>query len=319
MSRTSIEWSEVVWNPTVGCSKLSPGCKSCYALREARRLAYNPNPKIAKVYCDVVTPKGTPLNWTGKLKLVPERLEIPLHWRKARLVFVNSMSDLFHEALPDEAIDQVFAVMALCPHLTFQVLTKRAERMHSFMNTVDRHECVGDEATEVAGGREVMFNWPLRSVRLGVSIEDQATADERIPWLLKTPAAVRFISLEPMLGPVNIAPYLEDASACLEPHEGAAPLDQVIVGGESGPGARPCDVAGIRSVIEQCRAAGVPCFVKQLGAKPRIGEKDHLWAMANITSYVERSTGDIILEPDDPKGADMSEWPKDLRVQEQPS
>ena len=280
MAKTKIAWTEHVWNPTAGCDKVSPGCKFCYALREARRLRYNPNPKISSVYRDVVTPKGTPLNWTGKVELIESKLQEPLRWRKPRLVFVDSMSDLFHQSLPDEAIDRVFAVMALCPQHTFQVLTKRAERMWKYATAVNGSERFHDinlAAQRIVGspGWGAVLptqrdgrghgGWPLPNVHLGVSVEDQATADERIPWLLKTPAAVRFVSYEPALGPVNFEPL----GVCRDYRDGTPEevpgLDWVIVGGESGPGARPMHPDWARSVRDQCQAAGVPFFFKQWG------------------------------------------------------
>jgi protein gp37 len=259
--------------------------------------------------------------WTGDVRLVEEHLADPLRWTRPRRIFVNSMSDLFHERVPDEWIDRVFAVMALAPRHTFQVLTKRPERMRAYMGEGgrqsgrDRLSCVIREGDAIystlpksrrPGG---LYDWPLPNLCIGVSVEDQATADARIPLLLQTPAAVRFVSYEPALGPVD----LTRAVRALPGSDNCANipcLDQIIVGGESGPGARPFDVAWARSTIAQCRAAGVACFVKQLGARP----------MHYATSGVRNCDfGDREqLRLRDRKGGDMDEWSPDLRVREMP-
>jgi protein gp37 len=221
--------------------------------------------------------------WTGRVELIPSKLDEPLRWRKPRRVFVNSMSDLFHEALPDEAIDRVFGAMICAPWHTFQVLTKRPARMRDYLsktrgpeNVLTRILSTGREMPKPKGWRAPEGSpWPYRNVWLGVSVEDQATADERIPLLLQTPAAVRFISYEPALGGLDIAGFL--TPWCWRESDGhtdrgpCAPtrLDWVIVGGESGPGARPFDVAWARSVVAQCKAAGVAAFYKQGGASNR--------------------------------------------------
>lgn len=249
--------------------------------------------------------KGGPV-WTGKVRLVPELLDAPLRWRKPRRIFVNSMSDLFHEDVPDEFIAAVFGVMAAAPHHTFQVLTKRAERMRAWFEWAARHphndgtgtiggpdaamwkaltehtgtlyglDADGDEGEAL--GRALDRPWPLPHVWLGVSVEDQKRADERIPLLLQTPAAVRWISAEPLLGPIDLR-YLqpgdppteinavEGTHGVIRPHRGRGPrLDWVVVGGESGPGARPMHPDWARSLRDQCAAAGVPYFFKQWGS-----------------------------------------------------
>ncbi|MCP4899786.1 MAG: phage Gp37/Gp68 family protein [bacterium] len=304
---TKIEWTEEAWNPTVGCEKCSPGCKNCYAIREARRLAYNPDPVISDLYRDVVTPKGQPLKWTGKITLAPERLQAPLHWRKPRTVFVNSMSDLFHESLPDKVIDEVFAVMALCPQHTFQVLTKRAEQMYKRHWTRDTHNQIELAADRLRpgqghpsfGGKHSLPSLPFSNIHLGVSVENRATLD-RIDWLRKTPAAIRFLSLEPLLEDLGTLNF-----------EG---IDWVIVGGESGPGARPCNVSWIRQVVRQCKETGLPVFVKQLGAKPF--DVPRYRQTSRWPDEVEwKNATEPILSS---KGSDMSEWPKDLHVRQMP-
>lgn len=255
-TKTDIEWTDTTWNPVRGCSLVSAGCTNCYAMKQAHRFSGKGKPYEGLTE---IGPQGP--RWTGKLRLVPEALEEPLHWKQPRRIFVNSMSDLFHEDVPHSFIVSVFSHMEAAPQHTFQILTKRPARM------LEQFRC----------GLSAKFP-VLPNVHLGVSIEDQRTADERIPILLETPAAVRFISAEPLLGPLdlenlNVKGDLLDArtgelrgkeSGCIA-DEGVS-LDWVIVGGESGPGARPCDLAWIRSIKDQCQAAKVPVFFKQGGA-----------------------------------------------------
>ena len=301
-----IEWTNATWNPVRGCSIVSKGCTNCYAMRQAHRQS-----GPGRAYEGLTQKsKGGPV-WTGQVRLVPELLEAPLHWKRPRRIFVNSMSDLFHEALPDEAIDRVFAVMALCPQHAFQCLTKRADRlMRYFTCWPERHERIDnlihelmesgmDEFPRGRGFPRFCEDWPLPNVWLGVSVEDQKTSDERIPLLLQTPAAVRFVSYEPALGPVNFEQF---PLKTLDGGENPG-IDWLICGGESGPGARPFEVAWARNTIQQCKAAGVACFVKQLGARPFYHDAaSHTW--------------ELMLK--DSKGGDMAEWPEDLRVREFP-
>jgi protein gp37 len=272
--------------------------------------------------------------WTGKVELIEEKLTEPLRWRKPCKVFVNSMSDLFHEALPDEAIDHMFAVMALCPHLTFQVLTKRPKRMMEYLSSDERNmaSMMAEDALlqELTGGETMGRRWPLPNVWLGVSVENQETAYERIPLLLQTPAAVRFVSYEPALGPVDFSNFMCDcriSGMCNGRHAGNFPLprlDQIIVGGESGPGARPFDVAWARSTIEQCKAAEVAVFCKQLGSSPYVtsgAAVDAIAADSRVWPHSKQfpdGEGRIWTRLRDRKGGDMSEWPADLSVREFP-
>ncbi len=287
--KTSIEWTDATWNPVRGCSRISRGCEHCYAERmAARNLPEMRSPTTGEPYARM-TPQGP--RWTGRVELIPEKLDEPLRWRKPRRVFVNSMSDLFHESLPDEAIDRVFAVMAMCDGKhssraghTFQVLTKRPERMARYFADPETSWRIYSEVVRVnIGGYRPRIlpadergyrgldtgQWPLPlpNVWLGVSPHDQESADWMISLLLQTPAAKRFVSYEPALGPVNFDPWVKRCGCTVAVEHRR--LDQVIVGGESGPGARPCDVAWIRSVVRQCREAGVACFVKQGGASNR--------------------------------------------------
>lgn len=274
MSTTKIEWTEATWNPVVGCSIVSPGCTNCYAMKMAARIeAMGNQPRYAGTTKKV---NGKAV-WTGKLAQAPESTLLePLRRKKPTMYFVNSMSDLFHEAVPDEWIDKVFAVMALCPQHTFQVLTKRAKRMREYCTdefVSARIWLASERQAGKAGGRP-RDPWPLPNVWLGVSTERQQEADERIPELLQTPAAVRFISAEPLLGLIDLArdnsligrrfnSLGEDITPGLLGNN--ARLDWVIVGGESGSGARPMHPDWARSLRDQCGAAGVPYFFKQWG------------------------------------------------------
>lgn len=288
---TKIEWTRgddgtpgTTWNPVTGCTKVSPGCKHCYAETIAERF-------WAKQYPPV--PSGRVLDFRARrftdVQTHADRLDQPLRWRSPKRVFVNSMSDLFHEDVPLEFIGRVFDVMEKAAHHTFQVLTKRPERMRDFMTVVVQRAAPPN-------------------VWLGVSCENQETADERIPLLLQTPAAVRFLSVEPLLAPVdlrNIAPFDDFHTDALDTPDPSCRVHWVIVGGESGPGARPMDLAWARSIVEQCRATGTACFVKQLGTRPYF-----------ILKQEERRG--MIAPLRDRKGGDMAEFPEDLRVREFP-
>lgn len=257
MTKSKIEWTDEVWNPVTGCSKVSQGCKHCYAETIANRFWGNQEIATGRTVKSF-EPSGEPIE--GKeyrprkftdVMTHPERLDAPLKWRKPRRVFVNSMSDLFHENVPGWFQRKVFDVMKDTPRHTYMVLTKRPAGMFSW--TINYQ------------------NPPLSNVWLGVSVEDQATADERIPLLLQTPSAVRFVSYEPALGPVDfqgwdgrlMRDYLRHRPG--EDTSRRGPLDWIIMGGESGPGARPMHPDWVRSTRDQCQAAGVPFFFKQWG------------------------------------------------------
>jgi protein gp37 len=262
---TTIEWTDRTWNPTRGCSLVSHGCTNCYAMKQAHRFSGQGKP-----YEGLTRLGHSGPTWTGKVRLVPEALDQPRSWRNPSRVFVNSMSDLFHEGLHDSEIAAVFTAMGLAERHTFQVLTKRPKRMLDWFNApLVRGAEIVRKASSAA-------EWPLPNVWLGVSVEDQATADERIPLLLQTPAAVRFVSYEPALGPVDFAPWVwpqcissqdehdrehDHGFFCVE-----RALDWLIVGGESGPKARPCNVEWARSARNQCVDAGVAFFYKQGGS-----------------------------------------------------
>ena len=280
MSR--IEWTQKTWNPIVGCSVVSPGCTNCYAMRQAARIERMGG---APHYAGMTQPSKAGPVWTGKVALAPDAVLLaPLKRRKPTIWFVNSMGDLFHESVPDDWIDRVFAIMALAPQHTFQVLTKRATRMRAYLASRDGMGnaaiCAAINAIPAAlGNRRGALEMPLPNVWLGVSAEDQRRADERVPVLLETAAAVRLVSAEPLLGPIDftrIDPLIFAAKANAlsgvwqwdrGPSRSETPrLDWIIVGGESGPKARPMHPDWARSIRDQCAAAGVPFFFKQWGA-----------------------------------------------------
>jgi protein gp37 len=291
---TKIEWTDKVWNVVTGCTKVSPGCDNCYAETFAERFRGTAGHHFENGF---------------DLTLRPERLTLPLTWRKRRRVFVNSMSDLFHKDIPADYIAQTFAVMALTPRHTYQVLTKRHGRMQSLLTQDSFHTAVlawtarlQDEKHPMPAwhpGARRLKAWPLPNVWLGVSVEDQKRADLRIPALVDTPAAVRFLSCEPLLGPVDLTAWMPTGHAawrCQGPdcrrfysgplqqhcpdcgrenhwtgsHTGngrpsGQPIGWVIVGGESGHRARPMSPYWASTLRDQCTEAGVPFFFKQWG------------------------------------------------------
>lgn len=210
---SNIEWTEFTWNPVTGCVKVSQGCKNCYAERMAKRLKAMGSSR----YADGFAPT---MHW--------DLIDAPKRWKKSRLVFVNSMSDLFQDEVPDDFIQRVFDTMAACPQHKFQILTKRSERLRDMA---------------------LRLQWP-RNVWMGVSVEDSRVLD-RVEHLISVPAAVRFLSCEPLLGPLDSLPLQQ--------------VDWVIVGGESGPKAREIRPAWVRSIRQQCRKHSVPFFFKQWG------------------------------------------------------
>ena len=255
---TKISWTNKTWNPTTGCDQISPGCDHCYALTLSKRL---------KAMGSAAYQRDGDPRTSGPgfgLTLHPDRLDQPLRWRKPRRIFVNSMSDLFHDQVPDAFIARVFAVMAAAPQHTFQILTKRHARMRSLLSHDRWLVQVADAGAPYGLDLPTLLDrqWPLPNVWLGVSAEDQKWANIRIPALLDTPAAVRFLSAEPLLGPINLHAWPHGDPA----EDGFHRLDWVIAGGESGPGARPMDVAWAWDLLNQCDAAGVPFFLKQTGS-----------------------------------------------------
>ncbi|MCU1330696.1 MAG: uncharacterized protein JWN34_6066 [Bryobacterales bacterium] len=354
MGNTSIQWTDKTWSPIRARVRTN-------AAAIARRLKYSSLVQIAEKmagrvgpHCEMVSPgcqhcysqsnngRCLPANGTGlpfdrrSRDLVEPFLDEfilrePLRWREPGKVFVENQSDLFGEWVTDEQLDRVFAVIALCPQHTFQVLTKRPERMLAYFKDIAfRQEMIGIQAESISGldrcmtGSEVepvtgcsddiMPRWalPLPNVWLGVSCEDQATADARIPLLLQTPSALRFVSYEPALGPVDFTRisdlYFDSLFGFNQSKER---VDWIIVGGESGTGARPMNVRWVRRTIRDCAEAEVAVFVKQLGKRAGISSCADL-------DCTHPDCGPEWLSLNDPKGGDMSEWPRDVRVRQFP-
>ena len=338
--KTTIEWCSAVWNPTTGCTRVSEGCTNCYAFAlHDKRFKANVDrarshgflgPWLIDDDGPITTSsreRGDPMPFPkqydlpfSRVQLLPDRLDDPLRHRKPERYFVDSMADLFHEDVPDEYLDQVFAAMMLAKRHTFLVLTKRPERMRDYMLARPTGPLIGKEwyrsRIRYVDGESLgmsisgvnAYSWPPANVWLGTSVEDQASADERIPHLLATPAAVRFLSCEPLLGPVDLtggwSDYLganpsrqawttesghANDRSCHDDQHNNCPVpvqvptrrvNWVIIGGESGARARPMDLAWLTSLVESSMAAGVPVFVKQdSGARPgRQGRiPDELW------------------------------------------
>ena len=243
---SNIAWTDATWNAVIGCSKVSEGCHNCYAEGLALRYKWSTNPWAARFAAENV-------------KLKPQKLDLPLRWAEPKRVFVNSLSDVFHELVPEEYIDRMFAVMAMTPRHTFQILTKRPERQRQYMRDAATHSRVLDLVSSAADWLPISrrkykpehFDWPLPNVVLGTSIENNRWL-HRADLLRDTPAAVRFISAEPLLGSVKTLDLTN--------------IDQVIVGGESGPGHRPFDMEWAREVRDNAVASGTAFFMKQIGS-----------------------------------------------------
>lgn len=298
MADSDIEWTDKVWNPVRGCTKVSPGCKHCYAETFAERFR-----GVA----------GHPYEQGFDLRLVPEKLDEPLTWRTSRRIFVNSMSDLFQVGVPLEYVGACFGVMAQSPRHTYQLLTKRPERLRLFFDWVsdggDPRLMPPDAVVTTCASNyvdidQVQRQWPLPNVWLGVSVEDRAYGLPRVDLLRMVPAAVRFLSIEPLLedlGDIDLTG-----------------IHWVIVGGESGPGARPFELPWARSIVAQCRIAKVPVFVKQLGARPF----HSLEPTGEFRTHKGKRQLRLVGEPvriRHRKGGDPSEWPEDLRIREFPT
>lgn len=294
--KTNIEWAEATWNPLFGCSKVSPGCANCYA----ETFALN-RMKGKREYTGL---PWTPANAATNVQLRPERLDQPIRWRRPRRIFVNSLSDLFHELVPDEFIDRVFAVMAMAQQHQFLLLTKRPQRMRAYMERTSsgaqREFLVADQFERVLAAMTpaqartyspFWRGWPLPNVWLGVSVEN-ARWRTRIDELRHTPAAVRFISAEPLLGPLTIpdGPF----AGSIGPID-LTGIHWLISGGESGPGARPLEEQWLRDLRDECAQQGVAFFHKQMG---EVWSREHL----NHGGHA----------------GNPAEWPEDLRVREYP-
>lgn len=345
--KTGIEWTDATWSPLrvrvrmdavdicnqrgwkdlapivarmtgragPHCESVGPGCAYCYSDTNNHR-------------CLPANGTGLPFDRRSRELVEPfidEKIgDQPFNWKAPRRIFVENQSDLFGEWWPDEFIARVFNTMAECPQHTFQVLTKRAERMARILGGPKHHHLW----TPKMWHREVLPN-----VWLGVSVENQEYADKRIPLLLQTPAAVRFVSYEPALGPVNFmrrygkiemsparmsAAALEAGAAC-EFVEYVPRLDWIIIGGESGPKAREFNLEWARETVRQCKAAGVACFVKQMGSNPFLHmERSVHEERPGLKFHMEQLEIDRTISFNDGHGGDPSEWPADLRVREFP-
>lgn len=324
---SGISWTTATWGPVTGCVKISPACKHCYAERDWGRLVHLPT-YAGRKFTDVACH--------------PERLDQPIRWQRPRMIFVNSMSDLFIEVIPDEFIDRVFAVMALCERHTFQVLTKRPQRMQDYMRglTLDRLQAAAPEGYTLRYDGMWLRDLPLPNVWLGVSVENQETADERIPHLLETPAAVRWISAEPLLGPVDLSAipnrlgvaegqrsinalggFAWECSGpdCVDTCNIGAQIDWVVAGGESGMRSRPMLPDWARSLRDQCAASETPFFFKQTGlwqhlpggdaGKKEFQKREYRWFPDLEATFLKtKGGGSDLLD-----GRQWQEWPKGVR------
>jgi protein gp37 len=342
---SSIEWCTATWNPTRGCRRVAPECEKCYAEDIAVRFD---GPGLAY---EGLTTNG---RWNGAVRVLPDKMDEPLRIKEPQVIFVDSMSDLFYEGSTFGTIDQVFGVMALAWWHTFIILTKRPARMRQYLANVEKragdpfHDDTNAGIDRRAG--EVLFSllnlfdggptqrtiekarakrptpiaWPLPNVWLGTSAGSQPTADKFIPELLACPAAIRLVSIEPLIAPTNLSRIRANGAAWslmdTENRRSGQTLDWIIVGGESGPGARPCNVEWVRSIVAQCKAAAVPVFLKQLGARPEPGVADYGCSPHSIESHWPEGVtiaGDRIFLRDK-KGGDIEEFPMDLRIREFP-
>jgi protein gp37 len=297
---SAIGWTDATWNCLAGCTRVSEGCDNCYAAElAAKRLKNHPTYRGLAT----VTRSGRAA-FTGLVRYIPDKLAEPLRWQVGRRIFVNSMSDLFHEAVPEVVIDRVFTVMALAPRHTFQVLTKRPERMLAYCAGLTRERLMerahydAEGRSPVAGGgaRSLIYvsrrggyafpELPLRNLWLGTSAEDQSTWDERVELLGQVPAVVRFVSAEPLLGPID------SGNAFDPPPESSPyqPINWVIIGGETGPNHRAMNPLWAQQLAEQCTLAYVPVFVKQ-DSGPKPGKQgrlsDGLWALKQFPGIPE--------------------------------
>jgi protein gp37 len=306
-ANSKIEWTDATWPVVQGCDYESPGCSNCYAAPLLWRMMHHPNPKISTPLAGLVEARGDKRVWTGKIALREDRLSWPLTLREPHMIFVPSHGDLFHPDVPDWFIDRAVAVMMLTPEHTYQLLSKRSDRQRDYFRDLQR--CVesdrprfserwGSAAFKVSNSPFADFAvddaaFPLPNLWIGVSAEDQLRWDQRTAHLRDTPAAIRFVSAEPMLG-------------WIEGGEALTWLNWVILGNESGNVARDGNVGAIRRLLGQCQAAGVAAFVKQLGRFPVDPENGiHEAPHPSLTFH-------------DKKGGDPGEWPPEFRVRQFP-
>jgi len=329
--KTNIEWTDATWNPIRGCSRVSEGCRYCYAENVAARvIAMDRGRQVPEgngAYDGLLAKGG---QWNGAIKTVDSVLDQPLRWQKSRLIFVNSMSDLFHENVSEQAIDRIFVVMALAAQHTFQVLTKRPQRMKDYLCNFSWERAV-ENCRGADGVSDILrhsldalrgsfglrprrpseadrSSWPVKNVWLGVSVENQETANERIPLLLQSPAAVRWLSMEPLLGPVDLlatpaGDILCRCGGCTDmarenpSHAGLQRIDWVVVGGESGRDARPMNPNWVVALRDQCSANGVPFLFKQWGEwRPPLDGEEFSTAMGRaqrVPAFIVAKNGTV--------------------------
>lgn len=309
---TKIEWTDATWNPITGCSIVSPGCTNCYAMKLAgTRMKHHPS------RAGLTNPSKSGPVWNGQVRFNEQWLTQPLQWSKPRMIFVCAHGDLFAEGVPDEWIDKIFAVMALAPQHTFQVLTKRPERMRDYLQNME--DCyhgnsslfadrwgvaAADAAASPCAASTIEDRpFPLPNVWIGVSVEDQPRADERILILLDTPAAIRWISAEPLLADIRLSGVSDDKQHTWDYLSGFKGkmhrdgpsfdeinhLDWVVAGGESGANGRPMHPDWARSLRDQCAAAGVPFLFKQWGEWSPVPWKLERLEGESDQSYKDRS------------------------------
>lgn len=314
--QSKIEWTDATWNPVRGCTRVSPGCDNCYAIQVASRYPWGKGLTRERVRLGV-------LDWSGRVDTLQEKLDEPLHWKRPRRVFVCSGADLFHHKVPDAFLDDVFLRMLLASRHTFQCLTKRIDRAADYLEVAP----IRLRALAQRRGYGVEWRWPFRNVHIGTSVENQETANQRLPDLLRCSAWVRFLSCEPLLGPLDLTEWIGHPLArCIAHHErtehlcgGGGPLvdcsecdfavewdddgrtltptvDWVIAGGESGTSARSCDTAWLQTLADDCEHAQIPFFLKQLGRRS-------IHAGVRLDKTVPRWHK---------KGADPEQWPSGL-------
>jgi protein gp37 len=322
---TDIEWTEETWNPVRGCDPVSPGCANCYAMRQAGRFSGPGKPYEGLVQ---LTKNGRGYRWTGDFREIPEMLQVPMNRKKPTAWFVNSMSDLFGEGVTDEFIDAVLGVAMFTPQHTYQILTKRAERMAHYWQRLKDNPYVLFEGMEKYGITEVTSGFgplemtaspkstamlmrsvpfPIRNVWAGVSVEN-ADYLSRLDELRKIDAAIRMVSFEPLLGDLGKVDL--------------AGIHWAIIGGESGNGSRVCDIKWIESIVAQCQAANVATYVKQLGKLCRLSSREPT-PEEQAAAKKRRKRGQLTLietyrRTEHSKGGDIKEWPKHLQVREMP-
>lgn len=293
---TKISWTDETWNPILGCDRVSGGCLNCYAIKEVHRMAGNPNAKIKAANQGLTLKHGNgQLDWSGKLRFIPARLDQPARWKAPRRIFVNSLGDVFHDDVEMRHLAAIWSVMALTPHHTYQILTKRPENILPMLSQSGFYQAVLWQADHTVRANHLQLTsigisnpatMPLQNVWIGTSVEDQGAADKRIPHLLRAPARVRFLSCEPLLGNVDLDTWVWNKD-----YHGPK-LSWVIIGGESGPRARPMDADWVSHLLTSCVGGDVAVFMKQTGT---------VWAREH--GYQDR------------KGGTPDEWPLGWRMQ----